>query len=507
MRFYRGNLIVGTPWQKMLCISLCLVAFSPPAFSAPTTPPDEPTPAKKQAADKTSPAVESEAGPTFPNPVASDGSKSKVLPKAQPLESDESKGPSAQDESAQDESAQDESAQDESAQDESAQDESKPTDQPVIEPVTELQTPNFDEHVPLINDDILLAPDPYLPTCKSGGRCKKQCKQCRQCTCSRCSCDHDTYLLVDFLFFKRNNATNGAVVAETTSVNPVPKLTTRSTNPGTAPGIRLFGGRLRKNGVGWEFGYTGVFGMFGERTARGSGDLRVPGALGPAVSWTNLDSVRSTYTSSLNMCEVNIFTSRATIKSDPDSRFPWRRIHDPLGANVTSEYEFQCLGGFRWAGFNDVANLHVDASQPTNNDGTYSITTNSQMLGPQIGFKTKRRWSNWSIQGWTKATLAGTFLNADSAPIETLAGGIPYRSQISARDVGVGFIGDMNYSLVRRLNDNWSLRAGYNLIWISGVALAPNQFDFTNTTTSGTTLANTGNVFLHGANLGFEAQW
>ena len=507
MRFYRGNLIVGTPWQKMLCISLCLVAFSPPAFSAPTTPPDEPTPAKKQAADKTSPAVESEAGPTFPNPVASDGSKSKVQPKAQPLESDESKGPSAQDESAQDESAQDESAQDESAQDESAQDESKPTDQPVIEPVTELQTPNFDEHVPLINDDILLAPDPYLPTCKSGGRCKKQCKQCRQCTCSRCSCDHDTYLLVDFLFFKRNNATNGAVVAETTSVNPVPKLTTRSTNPGTAPGIRLFGGRLRKNGVGWEFGYTGVFGMFGERTARGSGDLRVPGALGPAVSWTNLDSVRSTYTSSLNMCEVNIFTSRATIKSDPDSRFPWRRIHDPLGANVTSEYEFQCLGGFRWAGFNDVANLHVDASQPTNNDGTYSITTNSQMLGPQIGFKTKRRWSNWSIQGWTKATLAGTFLNADSAPIETLAGGIPYRSQISARDVGVGFIGDMNYSLVRRLNDNWSLRAGYNLIWISGVALAPNQFDFTNTTTSGTTLANTGNVFLHGANLGFEAQW
>ena len=487
MRFYRGNLIVGTPWQKMLCISLCMVAFSPPAFSAPTTPPDEPTPAKKQAADKTSPAVESEAGPTFPNPVASDGSKSKVLPKAQPLESDESKGPSAQDES--------------------AQDESKPTDQPVIEPVTELQTPNFDEHVPLINDDILLAPDPYLPTCKSGGRCKKQCKQCRQCTCSRCSCDHDTYLLVDFLFFKRNNATNGAVVAETTSVNPVPKLTTRSTNPGTAPGIRLFGGRLRKNGVGWEFGYTGVFGMFGERTARGSGDLRVPGALGPAVSWTNLDSVRSTYTSSLNMCEVNIFTSRATIKSDPDSRFPWRRIHDPLGANVTSEYEFQCLGGFRWAGFNDVANLHVDASQPTNNDGTYSITTNSQMLGPQIGFKTKRRWSNWSIQGWTKATLAGTFLNADSAPIETLAGGIPYRSQISARDVGVGFIGDMNYSLVRRLNDNWSLRAGYNLIWISGVALAPNQFDFTNTTTSGTTLANTGNVFLHGANLGFEAQW
>ena len=462
---------MGTPWQKIFCIGLCLVALGHPVFSAPTASPDEPTPAKKPTADDISPAVESEAGPTLPNPVASDDSKSKVISKSQPLESDESELASAPDES-------------------------KPTDQPV----TELQTPNFNENVPLINDDILLAPEPYLPTCKSGGRCKKQCKQCRQCACSRCGCDYDTYLLVDFLFFKRNNATNGTVVAETTS--GVPELTTRSTNPGTAPGIRLFGGRLRKNGIGWEFGYTGVFGMFGERTVRGSGDLRVPEPLGAAVNgWTNLDAVRSTYTSSLNMCEVNLFTSETTVKGGPRSPFPWHRVHG------TFEHEFQWLGGFRWAGFNDVANLHVDVNAgASNNDGTYSITTNSQMLGPQIGFKTKRRWNNWSTEGWAKTMLAGTFLNADSAPIETLAGGgVSYRPQASARDVGVGFIGDMNYSIVRRLNNNWSLRAGYNLIWISGVALAPNQFDFSSTNTI--SLAGASNVFLHGANLGLEAQW
>jgi len=290
------------------------------------------------------------------------------------------------------------------------------------------------------------------------------------------------------------------VVTETTS--GAPELTTRSTNPGTAPGIRLFGGRLRKNGIGWEFGYTGVFGMFGERTARGSGDLQVPPPLGSLVNgWTNLDAVRSTYTSSLNMCEVNIFTSETTVKGGPRSPFPWHRVHG------TFEHEFQWLGGFRWAGFNDVANLHVDVNAgASNNDGTYSITTNSQMLGPQIGFKTKRRWNNWSTEGWAKTMLAGTFLNADSAPINTLAsGGDPYRPQASARDVGVGFIGDMNYSIVRRLNNNWSLRAGYNLIWISGVALAPNQFDFSNTNTI--TLAGASNVFLHGANLGLEACW
>ena len=451
------------------------MAFCHPAFSAQTDEKNKPTSAEETAADDSSRVENPEAGPTLPNPVES------KTPEDEPVSNAEA-------------------SPDEAQKSPSDRTNSQPTDQLTIDD----ETPQFVDEIPLGTENILLppeplAPEPYVPTCKTGGRCNKQCRQCCQCDCSRCGCDYDAYFLIDFLFFKRNNATSGAVVAETTS--GVPELTTRSTNPGTAPGIRLFGGRLRKNGIGWEFGYTGVFGMFGERTARGSGDLRVPGALGSVVDgWTNLDAVRSTYTSSLNMCEVNIFTSRVTTKGGPRSPFPWHRVHG------TFEHEFQWLGGFRWAGFNDVANLHVDASQPINNDGTYSITTTSQMLGPQIGFKTKRRWNNWSTEGWVKTMLAGTFLNADSAPIDTLAGGgVPYRPQASARDVGVGFIGDMNYSIVRRLNRKWSLRAGYNLIWISGVALAPNQFDFSSTNTIA--LADASNVFLHGANLGLEACW
>ena len=462
---------MGTPWSRVFCVGLWLIAFCHPAFSAQPDEKDKPTPAKETATDDSSRDESREAGPTLPNPVKSKAPKKETASYA-------------------------ETSPDEAQESPSDRADSQPTDQLTIDD----EKPQYVEETPLVTENILLAPEPYSQTCNRGSRCKKQCRQCRQCACSRCGCDYDTYLLVDFLFFKRNNASNGAVVAETTS--GVPELTTRSTNPGTAPGIRLFGGRLRKNGIGWEFGYTGVFGMFGERTARGSGDLQVPPPLGSLVTgWTNLDAVRSTYTSSLNMCEVNIFTSETTVKGGPRSPFPWHRVHG------TFEHEFQWLGGFRWAGFNDVANLHVDVNAgASNNDGTYSITTNSQMLGPQIGFKTKRRWNNWSTEGWAKTMLAGTFLNADSAPINTLAsGGDPYRPQASARDVGVGFIGDMNYSIVRRLNNNWSLRAGYNLIWISGVALAPNQFDFSNTNTI--TLAGASNVFLHGANFGLEAQW
>jgi hypothetical protein len=48
---------------------------------------------------------------------------------------------------------------------------------------------------------------------------------------------------------------------------------------------------------------------------------------------------------------------------------------------------------------------------------------------------------------------------------------------------------------------------GYNLIWLSGVALAPNQFDFGAETTSGSDLHGGAGLFLHGASLGLEARW
>ena len=464
---------MGTPRPKGFWVGLCVVAFCHPAFSAQNNERNKPTLAKESATDHSLQDESREAGPTLPNPVKSKASKKKTASYA-------------------------EASRDEAQESPSQQTDSQPTEKLAIDD----ETPQLVDEIPLVTENILLAPEPYVPTYKTGGQCNKQCRQCCkccQCDCCRCGCDYDTYLLVDFLFFKRNNATSGAVIAETTS--GFPELTTRSTNPGTAPGIRLFGGRLRKNGIGWEFGYTGVFGMFGERSIQTPPTLQIPGDLGNGVTgWTNLDTVRSTYTSSLNMCEINLFTSETTVKGGPHSPFPWHRVHDPF------THEFQWLGGLRWAGFNDIASLQPNGS--ISGPGAYTIATSSQMFGPQFGFKTKRRWHKWALEGWAKATLAGTFLDSDSAPITTASGGaFQYRPQTSARDVGVGFVGDINYSLVRRLNNRWSLRAGYNLIWLSGVALAPNQFDFTFTTASGSQLVDGGSVFLHGANLGLEACW
>ena len=69
---------------------------------------------------------------------------------------------------------------------------------------------------------------------------------------------------------------------------------------------------------------------------------------------------------------------------------------------------------------------------------------------------------------------------------------------------------DMNMSAIYRIDETWGLRVGYNLMWLTGVALAPDQWDFSgggSSSADGTGLLGTGNVFLGGANLGLEARW
>jgi hypothetical protein len=79
--------------------------------------------------------------------------------------------------------------------------------------------------------------------------------------------------------------------------------------------------------------------------------------------------------------------------------------------------------------------------------------------------------------------------------------------QAASSNQNLAFVGELNCTLVRQLTNYWYVRGGYNLIWIDGVALAPNQLDFTLTNTSGTTTNTGGTMFLHGVNVGFEARW
>ena len=116
-------------------------------------------------------------------------------------------------------------------------------------------------------------------------------------------------------------------------------------------------------------------------------------------------------------------------------------------------------------------------------------------------------WDRWAFEGWGKVALAGVGMSQSQLPIENSVINFQERAAQSSTSGGVGFIGDMNFTATYRLNDTWGLRAGYNLLWLSGVALAPNQFDFSSPPDGGNTLVGGSSLFLHGANLGLEARW
>ena len=71
----------------------------------------------------------------------------------------------------------------------------------------------------------------------------------------------------------------------------------------------------------------------------------------------------------------------------------------------------------------------------------------------------------------------------------------------------MSFIGDIGLNATYQFSQCLALRGGYQAYWVEGLALAPNQLDFTNTDTSGTSLNKTGSLFMHGAHLGLMARW
>ena len=138
----------------------------------------------------------------------------------------------------------------------------------------------------------------------------------------------------------------------------------------------------------------------------------------------------------------------------------------------------------------------------------YRVATSSNLFGGQLGVRGRRTWDRFSLESWFKAGLGGAWLSQSASPItDSLPQPFQYRPGRDSSDTGMGFLTNMNLSAIYRFTDVWGLRIGYNLAWISGVALAPNQWDFTDTTTSGTGVRGAGGLFLHGANLGLEARW
>jgi len=316
--------------------------------------------------------------------------------------------------------------------------------------------------------------------------------------------DPRRYVIADALFLQRNNATQEQpIVVNATNTN-LPVVTANGLNAQIGTGARLFYGDYGSDGLGWELGYTGVYGMDVNRWFESDADiLQAGGQPGFAEATGLIDGERAdvSYRSQINSIEAN--TVFHSFDGGPDRRspYPWQRSPGYDGGHV------DWLLGVRWAGLEEAAQLAITpGGYPTAN--TYDVQTSSNLFAAQVGTRGRWAWQNWAFEGWMKIGIAGSVLSQSQSMFDQLTPQ-PYRGPRSSDDLGMGMIADMNASLIYRLTDTWGLRIGYNLFWLTGVALAPDSWDFAanDGPDAGTEIRSTGSVFLNGANVGLEARW
>jgi hypothetical protein len=141
----------------------------------------------------------------------------------------------------------------------------------------------------------------------------------------------------------------------------------------------------------------------------------------------------------------------------------------------------------------------------------YDVDVDNHLLGVQVGAE-RHLWHNGDqlrLDGFTKLGLFSN--NADQNSAITQPPGIPSFGRATSRDEVGAFMVEAGVVGVYQLNSNWALRAGYQLLWLDGVALAVDQIPNTgNLGVLGVVAPATldqSDVFYHGGSVGLEYAW
>lgn len=137
---------------------------------------------------------------------------------------------------------------------------------------------------------------------------------------------------------------------------------------------------------------------------------------------------------------------------------------------------------------------------------------NNSLTGAQIGGDL---WAcivpGIKIGGELKVGVYGNHAGVDNLILSS-AVPAPFEEDLNRNDVA--FVGEANFQALYRINYNWTLKFGYTLLYVDGVALAPNNFNTTPPAVLFPTPENrvafidtNSSVFYHGFTGGLEFLW
>jgi hypothetical protein len=231
-----------------------------------------------------------------------------------------------------------------------------------------------------------------------------------------------------------------------------------------AAGPRLILGRGLSDRDAVEIVYFGLYDM--------NGSVFTPGGAGPMLN------NRADYRSVMNNAELN-----------------FRHWVTP---------EFSVLAGFRYLNWHENLNTAFDTASPLPSGSVNQVYhTSNNLFGFQTGGDWKHSFGNgFGIELGSKVGVYGAHTEMDGTATVPGLGALP----TSAASSRASFVGEFGLIGTYNLTTYLKFRAGYQVMWVEGIALAPDQVNPANFLGSAS-VNNRGGVFLHGAVAGLELQW
>jgi hypothetical protein len=332
-------------------------------------------------------------------------------------------------------------------------------------------------------------------------------------TCdSYCSACPRAYAYAEFLFLQRSNcSSNQPLIESFDGIVPETFFSTSDLDFDFEPAVRATVGYRLHDGWALEASYLGLFDASSQAflvPPDGNTILAFPDGLGTANVFSDMDRIWVNYSSSIHSGEVNLVCCTGCC-SHGDGKSGYDPKHAVNGGLCCRTFEW--FVGFRYLNLSERLRIDAQRDQETEGgsseveSGFYDLSTRNNLYGPQIGARV-RRWND--RLGWEATGKLGAFYN-DARQRQRIVDfpDFDLRPPGSGSGGQFAYMGELGIAGLFRLNEVWNLRAGYNVIYIGGVALAPDQLDFSGDFDGGNRLDRTGGVFLHGVSLGIEARW
>jgi Putative beta barrel porin-7 (BBP7) len=203
------------------------------------------------------------------------------------------------------------------------------------------------------------------------------------------------------------------------------------------------------------------------------------------------------YSSTFRSFEAN-YRVKERLRRDQmimDANGNWHRAANP-GWN--REY----LVGLRYMDLRDIFDWRAEDILQLGDDGSYLIRTQNDMFGFQMGAGFSYERARWSLGLQSKA---GVFLNnaVGRTTLDFTADDLN-DADLRLQNDELSFIGEAKLVARWHILADFSLRAAYEMMYLTSQALAPNQTTFI---TDFSYLNTTQDPFYHGASFGLEGYW